>query len=174
MRIRIYIGKPGFSPRPWKANDVATGSRLRAFCAMCSMKNDRLALGVSSGSKCEILIASRCFPICSQNRTLLRPFGTSHLGQEETYYLCWVTTPSANSGATSLGSNQVAPSERQMCAFARSDIGVSRQPSRKRTFCWFTRSAIMCEPHREQKRRNLPGDDSYDLSRSSPLIHRND
>src|SRR5215472_7501427 len=89
-------------------------------------------------------------------------------------YLCWVTTPSANSGATSLGSNQVAPSERQMCAFARSDIGVSKQPSRKRTFCWFTRSAIMCEPHREQKRRNLPGDDSYDLSRSSPLIHRND
>lgn len=35
------------------------------------------------------------------------------------------------------------------------------------------RSAKRCEPHREQKRRNLPGDDSNAASSSWPRIHRN-
>src|SRR6516164_2220538 len=53
MRIRmyIYIGKPASVHAHGKPTMLQVRDRgCEAFCAMCSMKNDRLALRVSSGS----------------------------------------------------------------------------------------------------------------------------
>ena len=56
---------------------------------------------------------------------------------------------------------------------AGSATGVSRQPSRSRTTGCAVRSAMRCEPHRVQKRRNLPGEDSKAPSSSRPRTQRN-
>src|SRR5204863_6226303 len=66
--------------------------------------------------------------------------------------------PSGFSGHSALGSYQGAASDRQMCSCGRSATAVSRQPNRSSTTCCATRSAMMCEPQRLQKRRNLPGE----------------
>ena len=62
---------------------------------------------------------------------------------------------------------------RQIWTCGRSVTGVSRQPSRSSTTGCATRSAIRCEPHRVQKRRNLPGEDSNAPSSSLPRVQRN-
>src|ERR1700730_680189 len=41
---------------------------------------------VRCGSKCEILIASKCFPLCLQTQTYVDAVGTSHLCQEQKRY----------------------------------------------------------------------------------------
>ena len=81
---------------------------------------------------------------------------------------CGSVRPSGFSGNCCLGSYQGAASDRQIWTCGRSVTGVSRQPSRSSTTGWATRSAMMCEPHWVQKRRNLPGEDSKAPSRSAP------
>src|SRR5215471_16410508 len=75
MHIRIYP-KAGFSPRHGKPTVLQRATILNlkdrgceAFCAMCSMKNDRLARGVSLGSEAVRLRPSKCFPVCASKQT---------------------------------------------------------------------------------------------------------
>lgn len=43
---------------------------------------------------------------------------------------------------------------------------------RSSTVSLLSRAATMCDPHREQKYRVLPGEDSKPFSKSSPLVQR--
>ena len=60
-----------------------------------------------------------------------------------------------------------------MCTFGCCVIGVSRQPIRSIMVPVAGRSATIWEPHREQKNRVLPGEDSKPFNRLSPLVQRN-
>src|SRR6266851_7251275 len=51
----------------------------------------------TSGSECEILYASRCFPLRLQTQTFLDAVGTSHLCQKPTLAI-WICMRAASSG----------------------------------------------------------------------------
>src|SRR5262249_41076896 len=81
--------------------------------------------------------------------------------------------PSGFSGNCCLGSYQGAASDRQMWIWGLSVTRVSRQPRRSSRTGGGMRWARMGEPQREQKRRNLPGEDSMAPSCCSPRSQRN-
>ena len=58
-----------------------------------------------------------------------------------------------------------------MCTTGRTPGSSSRVATRRISPGWPSRYATRCDPHTEQKRRRLPGEDSNDDSRSRPLSH---